>query len=60
MSKKSGFLVKTKTDKRGRTYHKLKLINNKTVVYLVDDNNVETGTKILCDPKSLKIIGFLD
>lgn len=60
MSKKSGYLVETKTNKRGRTYHKEKLVNNKTVVYLVDDNNIETGVKMLCDLKSLKIIGFLD
>jgi len=60
MSKNSGFLVETKTGKKGRTYHKEKLINKKTVVHLVDENNEETNVKMLCDSKSLKITGYID
>jgi len=60
MSKKSGYLVETKTGKRGRTYHKESLVNKKTVVHLYDENDNETNLKMLCDPKSYKIIGFID
>ena len=57
MSKDSGYLVKTKSGKEGRTYHRDGLINKKTVVYIcVDDKEM----KMLCDPKTLKIIGYID
>ena len=55
MSKDSGYLVETKTGKKGRTYHKDKKVNGKLVVYL-DDNNM----KMLCDPKTIKVVGFID
>jgi hypothetical protein len=58
MSKKSGYLVETKTGKKGRTYHKEGLVNKKTVVHIINDDGTET--KLLCDPKSLKIIGYID
>jgi hypothetical protein len=57
MSKNSGYLVKTKTGKVGRTYHKDKLINKKTVVYI--EENGET-LKMLCDQTTIEIIGFID
>jgi len=57
MSIDAGYLVETKTGKKGRTYHKEKKINKKTVVHIdVDGKDV----KMLCDPNSLKIIGFVD
>lgn len=57
MSKDAGYLVETKTGKKGRTYHKEKKINKKTVVHIdVDGKDV----KMLCDPESLKIIGYID
>ena len=57
MSIDAGYLVETKTGKKGRTYHKENKINKKTVVHLdVDGKDV----KMLCDPESLKIIGFVD
>lgn len=57
MSKDSGHLVETKNGKRGRTYHRDKLINGKRVVYLREN---EREVKMLCDPKTLKIIGYID
>lgn len=57
MSKDSGYLVKTKSGKEGRTYHREGLVNKKTVVY-VDNNGKQV--KMLCDPKTLEIIGFID
>jgi hypothetical protein len=57
MSKDAGYLVETKTGKRGRTYHREKLINGKMIVYIkTDDKEV----KMLCDPQKIKIIGFVD
>lgn len=58
MSKDAGYLVKTKTGKEGRTYHREGLMNKKTVVHIIDENGNEV--KMLCDPKSLKIIGYVD
>lgn len=57
MSKDSGYLVKTKTGKEGRTYHRDGLINNKMVVH-VDVDGKEL--KMLCDPKLIELIGFVD
>lgn len=57
MGKDSGYLVETKKDKRGRTYHRDNLINDKTVVYVkVNDKEV----KMLCDPDTIKVTGFID
>ena len=57
MSKDAGYLVETKTGKKGRTYHKEKKINKKTVVHInIDGKDV----KMLCEADSLKIIGFVD
>ena len=57
MSINSGYLVETKHGKQGRTYHREKLINKKTVVHINIDGN---ELKMLCEPKSLKIIGYID
>jgi len=57
MSKDAGYVVETKTGKQGRTFHREKLINGKMVVYVkVDSKEV----KMLCDPQTVKIIGFVD
>jgi len=57
MGKNSGFLVKTKNGKIGRTYHRDSLVNKKTIVYIEENGRI---IKMLCDPHSLKIVGFLD
>jgi len=58
MSKNAGYLVITKSGKEGRTYHRESLINKKTVVHITNDDGKET--KMLCDTKTLKIIGYVD
>lgn len=58
MGKNSGYLVETKNGKKGRTYHREGLVNKKTVVHIETDDGKEL--KMLCDPKTLKIIGFTD
>ncbi len=58
MGKDSGYLVETKNGKKGRTYHREGLVNKKTVVHLETEEGKEV--KMLCDPKTLKIIGFAD
>ena len=57
MSKDSGYLVETKTGKKGRTYHREGLVNKKIVVHL-DVNGKDM--KMLCDPKSITVTGFVD
>jgi len=57
MSKDSGYLVKTKTGKEGRTYHIEGLVNKKMVVHVETDGKT---VKMLCDPKTIEIIGFVD
>lgn len=57
MSKDSGYLVETKGGIKGRTYHRDSLVNKKMVVYVeVEGKEV----KMLCDPKTTKITGFVD
>ena len=57
MSKNSGCLVETKTGKKGRTYHREGLVNKKMVVHIeVNGKDV----KMLCDPDTIKIIGYTD
>lgn len=57
MSKNSGYLVKTKSGKEGRTYHREGQINKKLIVHLnIDDKEI----KMLCDPKTIKIIEYID
>jgi len=57
MSKKNGYLVKTKTGKEGRTFHKEGLVNKKMIVHVEHEGKT---VKILCDPDTVDIIGFID
>lgn len=50
----AGRLVETKLGIKGRTYNSQELINGKFQVHCVD------GSKILCSPENLKLIGFID
>lgn len=53
----SGYLVTTKKGLTGRTYHRDNLINGKQPVYLeVEGKQV----RLLCDPETLTVIGFID
>lgn len=58
MSKDSGYKVKTKSGKEGRTYHREGLVNKKMVVHI--EGEVGKNMKMLCDPNTVKIIGFID
>jgi hypothetical protein len=58
MSKDSGYKVKTKSGKEGRTYHRESKVNGKIVVHV--EGEAETQTKLLCNPESIEIIGFID
>jgi hypothetical protein len=55
-----GFIVETKTGKRGRTSKGQAANGNKIPVALIDDKGNPTGEKILCDPATLTIKGFWD
>lgn len=57
MSINSGYLVETKTGKRGRTYHREGLVGKKTVVHV--EINGKT-MKMLCDPKTIRVTGYID
>lgn len=48
-----GYIVETKNGLIGRTFHSDPLVNGKQPVYL------EKG-KLLCDPGTLKLKGFID
>lgn len=52
--KNSGYLIETQSGLKGRTYSNENGVNNKIVVHL------ENGTKMLCTPSKIKIIGFID
>lgn len=58
--KNPGQLVLTKSGKKGRTYDSKELINGKVPVYLEESEHVYSEKAILCDPKTLKSIGFID
>jgi hypothetical protein len=61
MNKNSGRLVETNSGIRGRTYNHEKFVNNKVIVHVeieVDDS--DKPNKMLCDPTTLKIIGYID
>lgn len=55
-SKKTGpgYVVKTQSGKRGRTYHSDQVINNKIQVYCDD------GTKLLCSVTEINVIGYAE
>ena len=55
MSKDSGYKVETKTGKQGRTFHRESLVNGKLIVHV--DNEEKA---LLCDPQTVKIIGYVD
>lgn len=57
MSKDSGYVVETKTGKEGRTYHRDSKVNGKIVVYTEIDGK---EVKLLCNPQTTKIIGYID
>lgn len=57
MSKNSGCLVETKTGKTGRTYYRESLVNKKLVVHIELNGK---DVKMLCDPDTVKIIGYTD
>lgn len=59
MSKDSGCLVETKSGKRGRTYYRDKLVNKKVIVY-VEVEGKDEPLKMLCDPKTVTVIGYVD
>ena len=52
--KKSGKIVETKKGLKGIIYNSDNTINDKVIVYL------DSGVQMLCDPKTLKIIGYVD
>lgn len=57
MKEDAGYIVEIKNGKRGRTYHREGLINKKMVVHIEENGKV---IKMLCDPETTKIIGFID
>ena len=57
MSADAGYLVKTKTGKEGRTYHRDGLVNEKMIVHIEVDGKT---VKMLCDPNTIEINGFID
>jgi hypothetical protein len=57
MSKDSGYLVRTKSGEEGRTYHREGLVIGKTVVHVNKDGKT---LKMLSDPKTIEIIGYID
>ncbi len=67
--KKSGYIVETKSGKLGRTIHEKGVVNGKIPVYLAikihEDKDVKISLlysekAILCNPATLKKIGFID
>jgi len=54
MSANSGLKVKTSIGLTGYTKHTDEPVNGKICVYLDD------GTKMMCNPRNLKQIGFVD
>ena len=52
-NKNAGRLVETKTGLVGRTYNHEDLINGKIRVYTEE-------SKLLCDPSTLKLKGYID
>lgn len=60
MGQNSGYIVETKSGKKGRTFHNKGMINGKIPVYLERDKFKYESNAILCDPQTLKTIGFID
>lgn len=59
-SKHTGKIVMTKSNKMGYTKNDDIPVNGKIPVYLSKPDKDFTGGKILCDPVTLKIIGYYD
>jgi hypothetical protein len=62
-----GYSVESAKGSRGRTMHSDKPINGKIPVYLYKEGTFDLDSddkgeviKLLCDPNSLKIKGFID
>lgn len=55
--KRRGLLVTTKNGIKGRTYHEDDLIGGKKPVYTEIDGK---PVRLLCDPETLTINGFID
>lgn len=55
-----GYIVETKYGKTGRTFHKKGDINGKTPVFYEVNDKEYSDKAVLCDPKTLKIKGFID
>ena len=53
-NRNAGALVETKTGLLGRTYNNENLTNGKVRVHCTN------GAKLLCDPKTLTLKGFID
>lgn len=60
MSKESGYLVKTKKGKVGRTFHSKGEVGGKTPVYLETEPLTYSDKAILCETQTLKVIGYID
>lgn len=58
MARRSGYVVRTKTGERGRTYHDEPLVDGKQRVYVFQKGG--EPLKMLCDPETLTVIGFAD
>jgi len=56
----SGYIVTTKKGLKGRTYHSKGLINEKLPVYLERKDGSFQAVALLCDPKTVTKIGFID
>lgn len=50
----SGYVVRLRSGKTGQTRHSDDAVNDKIPVYGFD------GSKLLCDPEKLKIVGHYD
>ncbi len=58
--KRPGYLVETKSGKKGRTFHDKGEVNGKIPVYLEEKPFVYSEKAILCEKESLKLKGFID
>jgi len=58
--KRAGFIVLTKTGLKGIIYNDEAREGGKNKTYIVDDNLKPTGLKMLCDPMTQQIIGFIN
>lgn len=65
--KNPGKLVQTRDGSLGRTYNKEGLVNGKVMVHLLDKEKFQpkkdssgNPIKLLCDPSTLTIKGFID